>query len=68
MYKIIKNDVTGQVNFVYREVDYTYIPLDPQNTDFLVFMEDVDKKNVELKNFDDVLMSQKEAREYIATL
>ena len=39
MYKLIKNPITQQVNMVQRLSDNAFIPFDPDNTDYIVYLK-----------------------------
>ena len=38
MYKLIKNLLNGQINFVQRLSDNAFIPFDPDNTDYQQYL------------------------------
>jgi hypothetical protein len=39
MYKLIKNEITGQTNYVLRIADNAHIPFDPDNTDYQAYLK-----------------------------
>ena len=45
MYKLIKNQMTGETNVVLRIADTTYIPLSPDNTDYQQYLKWVAEGN-----------------------
>jgi hypothetical protein len=44
MYKLLKN-ILGEVKTVYRTADNTYIPFDPNNTDYQAYLKWLDEGN-----------------------
>ena len=67
MYKLIKNSLTNQINFVERLSDNAYIPFDPANTDYRRFKEQV-LAGAELQDADGNTMTQEQVNEFIGSL
>ena len=47
MYKLIKN-IDGQIKIVLRIADNTFIPFDPDNTDYQAYLKWLDEGNTPL--------------------
>ena len=45
MYKLLKNPISNEVNMVLRITDNTFIPFDPANTDYQVYLKWVAEGN-----------------------
>jgi len=45
MYKLIKDNITGNVNTVQRIADNAFIPFDPANTDYQAYLAWLDEGN-----------------------
>ena len=67
MYKLIKNQMSGNVSQVQRLTDGAQIPFDPANTDYQQFKKDV-LNGSELQDADGNVMTQEEAKAFVATL
>jgi len=39
MYKLINNSFTGELSVIQRVSDQSFIPLDPDNTDYQIYLE-----------------------------
>jgi hypothetical protein len=48
MYKLIKNQISGQINQVQRLSDNAFIPFDPANTDYQAYLKSVAEGNTPL--------------------
>ena len=48
MYKLIKNQITGQITVVQRLSDNAFIPFDPANTDYQEYLKWLEAGNVPL--------------------
>ena len=48
MYKLIKNQITGQTNMVQRLSDNAFIPFDHANTDYQAFLKWLEEGNTPL--------------------
>jgi len=68
MYKLIKNSLTNQINFVERLSDNAYIPFDPANTDYANFKREINAYEAQLEDADGNLMTAEQAKAYVATL
>ncbi len=68
MYKLFKNLTTNQLSCVERLFDHAFIPIDPQNTDYQNFKYQINHDEAQLENTDGVVMTQEEAKAYVATL
>jgi hypothetical protein len=67
MYKLYKDNITGQVGIVIRTIDNAYIPFDPANTDYQNFKKEV-LAGAELQDADGNVMTQEQANAFIGTL
>jgi hypothetical protein len=45
MYKLYKNVISGNINTVLRIADNSYIPFDPDNTDYQAYLKWVSEGN-----------------------
>lgn len=68
MYKLIKDGITDEIKVVLYLSDNAFIPFDPANTDYQAFKARINADEAQLENADDVLMSQDEAKAFVATL
>lgn len=66
IYKLYKNSL-GQINSVLRLADASFIPFDPENSDYKQFKKDV-IEGAELQNSDGVPMTPDEAMTFISNL
>jgi hypothetical protein len=66
MYKLVKNEITNQVNSVLRLSDNTNIPFDPANTDYANFKKEILADEAQLQDAEGVIMA--DAKAYVATL
>ena len=66
-YKFIKN-MDGIATAVFRQVDNTSIPFDPDNTDFSEFKRQINEDESQLQDADGNTMTAAEAKEFVATL
>jgi hypothetical protein len=48
MYKLIKNNLTNQINIVYRLSDNAFIPFAPDNTDYQQYLKWLEEGNTPL--------------------
>jgi hypothetical protein len=76
MYKLIRNFMSDRVtqqiisdstSVVFRDVDNTSIPFNPDNTDYTRFKKEV-LAGAELQDADGNLMTPEQAKTYVATL
>jgi len=76
MYKLIRNFMSDRVtqqiisdstSVVFRDVDNTSIPFNPDNTDYANFKKEV-LAGAELQDADGNVMTQEQAKTYVATL
>ncbi len=76
MYRLIRNFISDRVTqqiisdstrVVFRDVDNTSIPFNPDNTDYTRFKKEV-LAGAELQSAEGQAMSQEEANQFIATL
>ena len=68
MYKQCKDTITNEVtNCVIRLSDGSAIPFDPANTDYQTFKKEV-LAGAELQDAEGVVMTDAEAKAYVATL
>jgi hypothetical protein len=68
MYKLVKNEITNQVNSVLRLSDNTNIPFDPANTDYARFKKEILADEAQLQDADGNTMTPEQAKTYVATL
>jgi hypothetical protein len=68
MYKLVKNEITNQVNSVLRLSDNTNIPFDPANTDYANFKKEILADEAQLQDADGNTMTPEQAKTYVATL
>jgi hypothetical protein len=68
MYKLIKNSLTNQINFVERLSDNAYIPFDPANTDYANFKREINESVAELQDADGNLMTAEQAKQFVKEL
>ena len=66
MYKLV-NNLLGNNNQVFRLSDNACIPFDPANTDYANFKKEV-LAGAELQDADGNVMTQEQAKTYVATL
>lgn len=66
MYKLV-NGADG-VTPVFVKLNNSFIPFDPANTDYQTFKTKVLSDEAQLENADGVLMTQDEAKAFVATL
>jgi hypothetical protein len=66
MYKIIKSKLDNS-EILFRIADNTFIPFDPDNTDYQTFKKEV-LAGAELQDADGNVMTQEQADAFIATL
>jgi hypothetical protein len=67
MYKLIKNPLTLQINYVLKDGELN-IPFDPANLDYEDFKYQINNDEATLEDADGVLMTPEEAKAYVATL
>ena len=67
MYKLINKPNTSEANSVQRISDNTFIPFDPDNTDYQAFKKDI-AEGKSLQDADGNVMTAEDAKAYIATL
>ena len=68
MYKQYKDNFNIPVlNSILRTTDNTYIPFDPDNTDYQAFKKDI-AEGKSLQDADGNVMTAEDAKAYIATL
>lgn len=48
MYKLIKNNFTGEITIVQRLSDNAFIPFDPANTDYQAYLKWLEEGNTPL--------------------
>ena len=68
MYKLIKNSLTNQINFVERLSDNAYIPFDPANTDYVNFKREINEGTAQLQDADGNLMTAEQAKDFVKEL
>ena len=68
MYKLIKNSLTNQINFVERLSDNAYIPFDPANTDYANFKREINEGTAQLQDADGNLMTAEQAKQFVKEL
>lgn len=68
MYKLLFNIFLNAVNMIYDEVNFNNIPVNPENTDYQHFKEQINNETAILKDLDDNIMSSESAKTYIANL
>ena len=68
MYKLVKNELTNQVNSVLRLSDNTNIPMVYANTDYRNFKKEINEETAELQEAEGDTMTAAEAKAYVATL
>ena len=69
MYKLIKDATTDKICVVLCVEISAYIPLtDPANTDYQQFKQAINDDTAQLETADGVLMTQDEAKAFVATL
>jgi phosphoenolpyruvate-protein kinase (PTS system EI component) len=68
MYKLVKNELTNQVNSVLRLSDNTNIPMVYANTDYRNFKKEINEETAELQDAEGDTMTAAEAKEFVATL
>ena len=68
MYKLIKNSLTNQINFVERLSDNAYIPFDPANTDYANFKREINEGTAQLQDADGNLMTAEQAKDFVKEL
>ena len=66
MYKLVKNEITNQVNSVLRLSDNTNIPFAPANTDYANFKKQILADEAQLQDADGNVMA--DAKAYVARL
>ena len=66
MYKLLKNEITNQVNSVLRLSDNTNIPFAPDNTDYANFKKEILADEAQLQDAEGVIMT--DAKAYVASL
>jgi len=67
MYKLIKNEMTGETNYVQRLSDFAHIPFAPDNTDYQQFKKEL-ANGVELKDADGNQMTPEQITTFLETL
>jgi hypothetical protein len=67
MYKLILDKITGQSLVVKRLSDNTFIPTNPDNTDYQAFKKEV-LAGAELQDADGNVMTQEQADDFIKEL
>ena len=68
MYKLMKPFVGTEIRNVQRFPDEAVIPFDPANTDYQQFKQAINDDTAQLETADGVLMTQDEAKAFVATL
>ena len=68
MYQLCKSIPSGEIHSVLRDTDGACIPFDPANTDYQTFKAQILSDEASLENADGVLMTQDEAKAFVATL
>ena len=68
MYKLIKNSLTNQINFVERLSDNACIPFDPANTDYANFKREINEGTAQLQDADGNLMTAEQAKDFVKEL
>ena len=68
MYKLIKNPVSGEVQWVVYSESGIRIPFDPANTDYQQFKQAALESKAELQDAEGNLLTPIEAKAYISTL
>jgi len=68
-YKKLPNTPQGNpANSVNRLSDNAFIPFDPANMDFVAFKQAINSDEAQLEDADGVLMTEAEAKAFVATL
>ena len=69
MYQLLKpNEFNQQPQCVQRLSDKAFIPFDPANTDYANFINEINNDKAQLEDADGNLMTQEEAKAFVATL
>jgi hypothetical protein len=77
MYKLIRNFMSDRVtqqiisdstSVVFRDVDNTSIPFNPDNTDYVRFKKEILADEAQLKDAEGNTMTPEQAKTYVATL
>lgn len=69
MYKLINDIISGHpLPSVLRLEDNAFIPFDPANVDYQQFKQAITDDTAQLETADGVLMTQDEAKAFVATL
>jgi len=68
MYRLIKSIISQQIVAVLRTADNTFIPLDPDNTDYAQFKKAISEETAQLQDAEGNLMTAQAAKDFIKEL
>lgn len=68
MYQLMFNIFSNSVNMIYDVNTFNNIPVNPDNTDYKNFKEQINNETAVLQDVDGNVMSSQAAKTYIATL